>query len=146
LSAESITTAAIKAASRIAKRMLDKSQCEISKHAVGAAVVASNGLGNRIFGGCNIELATKDCWHAEEVALMKAISEGYTYIKAVFVTSTSEEQRAALCGHCMEIFNRCNRDCHIYVLNPSGSMKLAISLKERNGPYAYNGSIHLKHK
>jgi cytidine deaminase len=65
-------------------------QAEISKIRVGAAVLAINGKGDSsIFPGCNIEISFSLAFHAENVALLKAISSGYTNVKAVAVTSDS---------------------------------------------------------
>jgi cytidine deaminase len=65
-------------------------QAEISKIRVGAAVSAINSNGDSsIFSGCNIEISFSRAFHAENVALLKAISSGYTNIKAVAITSDS---------------------------------------------------------
>jgi cytidine deaminase len=51
-----------------------------------------------IFSGCNIEISFSRAFHAENVALLKAISSGYTNIKAIGVTSDSKtKQAAAMC-------------------------------------------------
>lgn len=69
-------------------------QAKISKVRVGAAVLAINRTGERsIFTGCNIEISFSRVFHAENVALLKAISAGYTKIRAVAVTSASKEKQ-----------------------------------------------------
>src|ERR1041385_1413553 len=103
----------------IAMDMLKYSRANISGNKVGACVVAQNEAGGTTtFGGCNIELATSKVYHAEEVALSKAISEGYPYILECWITSLSEQQRAAMCGYCLQHYAYANPDCRIVVLNP----------------------------
>ena len=110
--------------------MLRFAQTAISGHKVGAAVVASNGENRKVFSGCNIELATSVNIHAERVAWIKAVSEGYTDIKVVVVTSTHEEQLAALCGACRQDFMYINPDCLIQVVGLDGMIKLEVKLKD----------------
>jgi|SRR6185503_3999208 len=124
--------------------MLKFSQANISNHKVGACVVASNLKGDYgYFGGCNIELATSKVWHAEEVALAKAISAGYRHIFACYVTSNNFDQTAACCGYCMQHLMYANPKAIIFVVHPDGSPKLAVSVEERNGQYAYLGKGRL---
>jgi len=123
---------------------LNYSQANISGYKVGSAIVALNENGAfGIFDGCNIELATSKVWHAEEVALVKAISAGYRNILKCFVTSTGEQQCAACCGYCMQHLMYANPDCEIIVVNPDGSVKLRTTVRERNGPLAYLGKGRL---
>lgn len=131
--------------SQIALDMLRFSKCNISKRAVGACVLAENRHGqSKFFGGCNIELATSKVWHAEEVALTKAISEGYTLPIVCWITSDNPEQRAAMCGYCMQHFMYANPSCVIRVVNPDGSIKIDITVAERNGEYGYWGTGRLE--
>lgn len=112
----------------------------ISGKKVGACVIAADKYGSlEYFTGCNIELATSVVYHAERVALVKAISEGYPTIKMCVVTSTNEDQKAAMCGYCMQDFMYANPDCDIVVANMDGSMKFITTVKDRNGPNAYLG-------
>lgn len=128
----------------MALRALLYSQANISGHKVGAAILASDGRGTTsFFRGSNIELATSKCWHAEEVALVKAIAEGFRDIRAVYVSSTNTDQRAACCGYCMQSLMYANPDAEIVVVNMDGSIKLRTTVKERNGPYAYWGKGRL---
>ncbi len=121
---------------------LKHSQAGISGRRVGASVIASNGARTRVFSGCNIELATSTCFHAERVALLKAISEGYTDIQSIFVTSLSKEQRAALCGYCRQDFMYANRNCMIYVLNPDATLKIKTRLVDTlKYPYLGGGKL-----
>jgi cytidine deaminase len=120
-------------------------QCNLSNTEVGASVVAYNKDGTiKIFGGCNIEFAAgAENAHAEQVALYKAISEGYLHVTHVFVTSSSFTHRAALCGRCLHWFSYVNPECMIVVLNPDGTEKLSVTVRERNGVFGYNGNSKL---
>lgn len=126
---------------KLALLMLDKSQCAISGHRVGAVVRAINPVNgdSEYFGGCNIELATSKVWHAEETALIKAIVAGFVKPVECYVTSTNTDQRAAMCGYCMQHFMYANPDCEIVVVNMDGSVKFRTTVRERNGVYAYLG-------
>jgi cytidine deaminase len=88
-------------------------QAEVSKIRIGAAVLAINSKGDSsIFSGCNIEISFSRAFHAENVALLKAIASGYTNIKAVAITSDSEiKQGAAMCGCCRQDYMYLNHDC-----------------------------------
>jgi cytidine deaminase len=105
-------------------------QAGISKIRVGAAVLATNSKGDSsVFSGCNIEISFSRAFHAENVALLKAISSGYINIKAVGVTSDSEtKHRAAMCGCCRQDYMYLNPDCMIYVFNPDRSLRLKVKL------------------
>jgi cytidine deaminase len=119
-------------------------QAEISKTRVGAAVLAINSEGDSsIFSGCNIEISFSRAFHAENVALLKAISSGYTNIKVVAVTSDSEmKQGVAMCGCCRQDYMYLNPDCMIYVFNPDKSLKLKVKLIDTmKYPYLSKGMI-----
>lgn len=116
---------------------------------IGACVIASK-IKNptiddfHLFPGNNIEIASSRGYHAESVALVKAISDGYPYIHACVVTGSDDGHRAAMCGYCMQDFLYCAPDCDIIVAKPDGSIKLQVSLKERNGEYGYYGKGRLQ--
>ena len=119
-------------------------QAEISKIRVGAAVLAINSKGDSsIFSGCNIEISFSRVFHAENVALLKAISSGYTNIKAVAITSDSEtKQGAAMCGCCRQDYMYLNPDCMIYVFNRDKNLKLKVKLIDTmKYPYLSKGMI-----
>jgi cytidine deaminase len=119
-------------------------QAEISKVRVGAAVLAINGMGERsLFTGCNIEISFSRVFHAENVALLKAISAGYTKIRAVAVTSDSKEkQKAAMCGCCRQDYMYLNPNCMIYIFNSNKSLRLKVKLIDSMAyPYAPKGKI-----
>jgi cytidine deaminase len=119
-------------------------QAEISKVRVGAAVLAINGMGERsIFTGCNIEISFSRVFHAENVALLKAISAGYTKIRAVAVTSASKEkQKAAMCGCCRQDYMYLNPNCMVYIFDSDKSLRLKVKLIDSMAyPYAPKGKI-----
>lgn len=121
-------------------------QCEVSKRAVGAVVVAKNYSGlTREFVGCNMEFATSDGLHAEVAALATAITHGFTKPMICFVTSSHPDQRAAMCGACMQRYYYTHKDCLIAVVNNDGSINFVVSLRERNGKYAYEGGGRINH-
>jgi len=119
-------------------------QAEISKIRVGAAVLAINSKGDSsIFSSCNIEISFSRVFHAENVALLKAISTGHTNIKAVAVISDSEtKQGAAMCGCCRQDYMYLNPDCMIYVFDSDKSLKLKVKLIDTmKYPYLSKGMI-----
>lgn len=123
---------------------LSFAQAEISKVRVGAAVLAVNKTGKRsIFTGCNIEISFSRVFHAENIALLKAISAGYTKIRAIAVTSSSsDKQKAAMCGCCRQDYMYLNPDCMIYIFNSDKSLRLKIKLVDSMVyPYAPKGKI-----
>jgi cytidine deaminase len=92
---------------------LDYAQANISGYRVAAAVFAMRKARKnkkkletessdlfKIFGGCNLEISVSTVLHAEAIALYKALSEGYTQVQAVGVTSDHEDQIKPLCGAC----------------------------------------------
>ena len=97
---------------------LDYAQASISGHRVAAAVFAMRKVKSKskkrleaessdlfkVFGGCNLEISISTVLHAEAIALYKALSEGYTKIQAVGVTSDHEDQIKPLCGACRQLY------------------------------------------
>lgn len=69
------------------------------KTKVGACVLAE-GKGERMFPGCNIEHDYCRSFHAEEVAIMKAISNGIKKIEAIVIVA--EIQNFTPCGACRD--------------------------------------------
>lgn len=115
---------------------LEYSQANISNHKVGACLIASSSNGIKLFDGSNIELSHSTCWHAEEIALVKAISEGYIIPELVCVTSTSKTQQAALCGYCRQHFMYVNPECKILVVDLDGKILIQTTvIKTMNYPY-----------
>ena len=91
----------IEALRKIPFSYLNYAQANISGHRVAAAVFAMRKAKSKskkkletessdlfkVFGGCNLEISISTVLHAEAIALYKALSEGYTKIQAVGVTS-----------------------------------------------------------
>ena len=64
-----------------AKTSADNAYCPYTNQPIGCSLLTSD---NVIFGGCNIESNDLSCSAAAgEVAVLKAISEGYTSFKAI---------------------------------------------------------------
>lgn len=69
------------------------------KTKVGACVLV-DGPGERMFPGCNIEHDYCRSFHAEEVAIMKAVSNGHSRIWAIVIVANME--RFTPCGACCD--------------------------------------------
>lgn len=97
-----------------AKEAADNAYAPYSKYPVGAAVLTS---GNFIFKGCNVEnisFGATVC--AERVAIVKAVSEGYTDIVAIAVYHAG----AALpypCGMCRQMLTEFTRYAAVIISN-----------------------------
>jgi cytidine deaminase len=146
----------VKALREIAFVYLNYAQANISGHRVAAAVFAmrkskskskkkleteSNDL-FRVFGGCNLEISVSTVLHAEAIALYKALSEGYTKIQAVGVTSDHEDQIKPLCGACRQLYMYINPMTTIYVFDKDKKVKFKVRLIDTmNYPYMSKGKI-----
>lgn len=74
-----------------------------SGYPVGAAIITPDGA---LFTGCNIENDSyTQTLHAEEVALAKAISSGYTEFDRLAV-STAGTDTPEPCGHCKQVLTQ----------------------------------------
>jgi cytidine deaminase len=137
---------------------LEYAQASISGHRVAAAVFAMRKARSkskkrletgtessdlfRVFGGCNLEISISTVLHAEAIALYKALSEGYTKIQAVGVTSDHEDQIKPLCGACRQLYMYVNPKTMIYVFGKDRKVKLKVTLKDTmNYPYISRGKI-----
>jgi cytidine deaminase len=135
---------------------LNFAQANISGHRVAAAVFAmrkarsksktkleiENNVMFRVFGGCNLEISISTVLHAEAIALYKALSEGYTKIQAVGVTSDHEDQIKPLCGACRQLYMYINPMTTIYVFGKDKKVKLEVKLIDTmNYPYTSRGKI-----
>jgi cytidine deaminase len=135
---------------------LDYAQASISGHRVAAAVFAMREAKSkskkrletessdvfRVFGGCNLEISISTVLHAEAIALYKALSEGYTKIQAVGVTSDHEDQIKPLCGACRQLYMYINPMTTIYVFDKDKKVKLKVKLIDTmNYPYISRGKI-----
>ena len=135
---------------------LNYAQANISGHRVAAAVFAMRKARSkskkkletessdlfRVFGGCNLEISISTVLHAEAIALYKALSEGYTKIQAVGVTSDHEDQLKPLCGACRQLYMYVNPLTTIYVFGKDKKVKLKVKLIDTiNYPYISKGKI-----
>jgi cytidine deaminase len=82
----------------------------------------------KVFGGCNLEISISTVLHAEAIALYKALSEGYTKIQAVGVTSDHKDQIKHLCGACKQLYMYVNPMTTIYVFGKDKKVKLKVKL------------------
>lgn len=127
-------------AKKVVKQQLERAQCNISGHAVGACLVAKNNEGSiGYYGGCNIELSTSRVFHAETVALTNAISDGYRKFIGIVVSSKSRKQKAALCGYCRQDYMYADPNIPIYILEPNGDIKLYVEHVIDTLKYPYMG-------
>ena len=135
---------------------LDYAQASISGHRVAAAVFAMRKAKSKskkrvetessdlfkVFGGCNLEISISTVLHAEAIALYKALSEGYTKIQAVGVTSDHEDQIKPLCGACRQLYMYINPKTTIYVFGKDKRIKLKVKLIDTmRYPYISRGKI-----
>jgi cytidine deaminase len=135
---------------------LNFAQANISGHRVAAAVIAmkkarsksktkletESNVMFRVFGGCNLEISISTVLHAEAIALYKALSEGYTKIQAVGVTSDHEDQIKPLCGACRQLYMYVNPLTTIYVFGKDKKVKLRVKLIDTmNYPYISRSKI-----
>jgi cytidine deaminase len=135
---------------------LDYAQASISGHRVAAAIFAMRKVKSKskkrletessdlfkVFGGCNLEISISTVLHAEAIALYKALSEGYTKIQAVGVTSDHEDQIKPLCGACRQLYMYINPKTTIYVFGKDKKIKLKVKLIDTmRYPYISRGKI-----
>jgi cytidine deaminase len=134
---------------------LNYAQANISGHRVAAAVFAMRKARKskkrletessdlfKVFGGCNLEISISTVLHAEAIALYKALSEGYTKIQAVGVTSDHEDQIKPLCGACRQLYMYINPMTIIYVFGKDKKVKLKVKLIDTmKYPYFSRGKI-----
>lgn len=135
---------------------LDYAQASISGHRVAAAVFTMREAKSKskkrletessdlfkVFGGCNLEISISTVLHAEAIALYKALSEGYTKIQAVGVTSDHEDQIKPLCGACRQLYMYINPKTTIYVFGKDKKIKLKVKLMDTmRYPYISRGKI-----
>ena len=96
----------------------------------------------KVFGGCNLEISISTVLHAEAIALYKALSEGYTKIQAVGVTSDHEDQIKPLCGACRQLYMYINPKTTVYVFGIDKKIKLKVKLIDTmRYPYISRGKI-----
>jgi cytidine deaminase len=104
-----------------ARRYRDNAYAPYSGYKVGAAVMTKAG---RLYGGCNIELASYTLTrHSEMVALDKAISEGEREFSALAVI-TDDKAAPFPCALCRQVMKEyCSSDFVIIAANVHGVVK-----------------------
>lgn len=100
---------------RRAIKAKQKAYCPYSNYKVGAALVTKTG---KVFTGCNIENAAYgDTICAERVALVKAVSEGYTEFEAIAVAT---KDGGTPCGSCRQVLNEFTPDVRVLTVDRDG--------------------------
>ena len=84
-----------------------------SKYKVGAALLTEDG---KVFKGCNVECSSYGmtiC--AERVALVKAVSEGYTRFSKIAIVGGNEDELVYTtpCGACRQFLNDFGQDIEV---------------------------------
>ena len=91
-----------------------------SKYKVGAAIRLKDG---RVYSGCNVENSTYGATTcAEQVAILKAVSENRKIqIAEVFVV-TDSKLLAAPCGICRQVINEFGPNAKVHIANLKGKI------------------------
>ena len=109
-----------------AKQARENAHAPYSNFRVGAALRATSG---RIFGGCNVEIATYGltvC--AERIAIFKAMSEGERGFDAIAVV-TDTETLTPPCGACRQLIWEFCGDVPVILSNLKGKTEV-IPMRE----------------
>ncbi|MFH0898115.1 MAG: cytidine deaminase [bacterium] len=97
-----------------AKKTMHNAFSPYSKFKVGAALLTKDG---KVFTGCNIENSSYGaCLCAERVAVVKAISEGYTKFDRIAIVG-SHNDFTYPCGICRQFMSEFGLDLKIIVEN-----------------------------
>lgn len=127
---------------------LQYARCNISGHRVGATIKACDPDTRETYctGAANIELSTSAVYHAEVLALLKAIGAGYTRPLSVYVTSTNPKKAAAaMCGICRQHYMWANPDCEIFVVDTEANLRLQTKVVDTLlHPYLGKGKLHVR--
>jgi len=92
-------------------------RASFSNFRVGAILVTQN---NEIYSGCNIETSSYGltiC--AERVAIFKAVSEGETEFKSIFIASDSDKFTPP-CGACRQVLWELAGNIDVFMINRFG--------------------------
>ncbi len=98
-----------------------RAKATFSKFRVGAILVTNKG---QLYRGCNIEISTFGltiC--AERVAIFKAVSEGETNFKSIFIASDSSRITPP-CGACRQVLWELAGDIDVVMINSSGKYQI----------------------
>ncbi len=116
----------------LAKKAATNSYSPYSNFMVGATLVTNNG---KIYTGCNIENQGIQAICAERVVFSKAISEGESEFKAIFVVGKIKDsehfEETLPCGYCRQFISEfCKPDFEIYSYNEEKKEVKKYTLKE----------------
>lgn len=118
----------------LAKEAQKKAYAPYSRFRVGAAAVGSS---SKVYTGCNIENASYPLsMCAERVALFKAISEGESEIKALYIIGP-ENEPISPCGACRQVIFELAKDSTIYLSNRDMTKVIETNSKELL-PYGFD--------
>ncbi|WP_435347508.1 cytidine deaminase [Haloarchaeobius sp. HRN-SO-5] len=109
-----------------ARDALSNSYAPYSEYTVGAALLTADGT---VYRGCNVENANySNSLHAEEVAVGKAVADGYHEFQRIAVTS-GKRDGVTPCGMCRQTLSEfCDDD--FVVLCDEGEEATAYTLGE----------------
>lgn len=118
----------------LAKEAQKRAYAPYSGFKVGAVAV---GTTNNVYIGCNIENASYSLTMcAERVAIFKAISEGESEIKALYIIGP-EDDPISPCGACRQVIFELAQNSNIYLSNYNISKVIQTSIKELL-PYGFD--------
>lgn len=98
----------------------EKAHAIYSNFRVGAVLVTGD---DRLYHGCNIEISSYGltiC--AERVAVFKAISEGETQFKSIYIASDSDKITSP-CGACRQVLWDLAGDIEVVMINRDGQFQ-----------------------
>jgi len=118
----------------LAKEAQKKAYAPYSCFKVGAAAVGSS---SKVYTGCNIENASYPLsMCAERIALFKAISEGESEIKSLYIIGPTDEPISP-CGACRQVIFELARNSTIYLSNCDMTKVIETNSKELL-PYGFD--------
>lgn len=101
-----------------AHKVMEKAYCPYSHFQVGACILGDN---NEYYTGCNVENASFGATIcAERGAMMKAVADGCTHIKAIAIVSSSGDFTYP-CGICRQFLSEfADQDTVVVLENADG--------------------------
>ncbi|CAN7986960.1 unnamed protein product [Ixodes hexagonus] len=103
----------------LSQEVRTKAYCPYSQTEVGAALLCEDGT---MYTGCNVENASYGltiC--AERTAIVKAVSEGRRYFKAIAVASNMKDYSMP-CGNCRQFILEFGPDILVYAVGSNGQV------------------------
>ncbi|ADL42873.1 cytidine deaminase [Caldicellulosiruptor obsidiansis OB47] len=118
----------------LAKEAQKKAYAPYSCFKVGAAAVGNS---SKVYTGCNVENASYPLsMCAERIAIFKAISEGESEIKALYIIGP-ENEPISPCGACRQVIFELARNSTIYLSNCDMTKVIETNSKELL-PYGFD--------